>query len=49
VLAVPTGPGLGVTLDPVALARLHQRFLDEGAMAAAAGNGHGYGREFRQQ
>jgi glucarate dehydratase len=51
VLPVPTDPGLGVTIDRVALARLHQRFLDEGAMAAVTttpGAG-GYGREFRQQ
>ncbi|MDX6541996.1 MAG: glucarate dehydratase [Gaiellales bacterium] len=30
-LPVPEGPGLGVTLDPVALARCHERFRDEGA------------------
>ena len=29
-LAPPPGPGLGVTLDPAALARLHQNFLDCG-------------------
>ena len=29
-LGVPTGPGLGVTLDPSALRRCHQRFLDNG-------------------
>lgn len=29
-LAVPDGPGLGVTLDKVELARLHQNFLDAG-------------------
>ncbi len=28
---VPDGPGLGVTLDPAALARCHARFLAEGA------------------
>ena len=31
VLPVPDGPGLGVTLDPAALARCHERFLAEGA------------------
>ena len=31
VVAVPDGPGLGVTLDPGALARCHGRFLAEGA------------------
>jgi glucarate dehydratase len=30
VLAPPTGPGLGVTLDRAALAQLHQNFLDCG-------------------
>jgi glucarate dehydratase len=29
-LGVPAGPGLGVTLDPSALRRCHQRFLDDG-------------------
>ena len=29
-LAVPTGPGLGVTLDRAALARCHERYLREG-------------------
>ncbi|MCU1391680.1 MAG: chloromuconate cycloisomerase [Ilumatobacteraceae bacterium] len=51
VLPVPTEPGLGVTLDRAALARMHQRFLDEGAMAAAAdpGQAGSYGSAFRQQ
>ena len=48
VLAVPDGPGLGVTLDRVALARLNQRFRSEGQMASAAGD-HGYRQSFRQQ
>jgi glucarate dehydratase len=30
VLAVPEGPGLGVTLSPSGLRRCHQRFLDDG-------------------
>jgi glucarate dehydratase len=30
VVCVPEGPGLGVTLDPVALARCHERFRSEG-------------------
>jgi glucarate dehydratase len=29
-VTVPDGPGLGVTLDPVALRRCHERFLAEG-------------------
>ena len=29
-LAVPEGPGLGVTLDPASLARCHERYLREG-------------------
>lgn len=32
-LAVPEGPGLGVTLDRVALARLHRNYLDAGLTA----------------
>ena len=47
VLPVPDEPGLGVTIDAVALARMHQRFVDEGAMAT--GNDGGYGSQFRQQ
>ncbi|MFC9556378.1 mandelate racemase/muconate lactonizing enzyme family protein [Rhodococcus sp. NPDC056960] len=31
VVAVPEGPGLGVTIDPAALQKLHQMYLDEGA------------------
>ena len=30
VVPVPTGPGLGVTLDPKALKRCHERYLEEG-------------------
>lgn len=47
VLAVPEGAGLGVTIDPAALARMHDRFCREGAMVTAADAG--YGGEFRQQ
>ena len=46
-LAVPGGPGLGVTLDRAALARAHERYRREGEMGAAAGAA--YGRAFRQQ
>jgi glucarate dehydratase len=47
VLPVPDGPGLGVTLDRAALARLNERYRREGTMGAG---GHaGYGRGFRQQ
>ena len=51
VLAVPDGPGLGVTLDRSALARMHERFRTEGAMAATSASDHdvSYGSEFRQQ
>lgn len=44
VLPVPTGPGLGVTLDRPALARMAERHRNEGAMG-----GDGYRGEFRQQ
>ena len=30
VVAVPEGPGLGVTLSPARLKRSHERFLQEG-------------------
>jgi glucarate dehydratase len=51
VLTVPDGPGLGVTLDRSALARMHERFRAEGAMAStsAAGPDAAYGSGFRQQ
>lgn len=48
VLPVPTEPGLGVTLDRAALARGHQRYCNEGAMATGDGAGE-YRRHFRQQ
>lgn len=48
VLPVPDGPGLGVTLDRVALARLHERYRSEGAMATAD-DGRSYRQAFRQQ
>lgn len=47
-LPVPEGPGLGVTVDRTALARMHDRFLAEGQMATAAGDS-GYRQAFRQQ
>jgi glucarate dehydratase len=43
-VAVPTGPGLGVTLDRKALARCHERFLAEGEFPAAR-----TGRAFRSR
>ena len=47
-LPVPTGPGLGVELDRVALARMHERYRSEGEMATAAPDS-GYRQQFRQQ
>ncbi|MFN6118843.1 MAG: hypothetical protein ACK5CE_04270 [Actinomycetes bacterium] len=47
-LGVPDGPGLGVTIDRAALARLHERFLHEGGMAAD-GDDAAYRGGFRQQ
>jgi glucarate dehydratase len=46
-LAVPTGPGLGVELDRVALRRCHQRYLAEGAFPSGVAGG-GYGSSFRR-
>jgi glucarate dehydratase len=47
---VPQGPGLGVTLDPAALRRCHERYLAEGASPAGASApaGSAYGSSFRK-
>ncbi len=44
-VAVPEGPGLGVVLDPKALARCHQRYRDEGAFPSGE-PGRRYGGSF---
>ena len=44
---VPTGPGLGVTLDEAALARCHARYLTEGTFPS--GRTGGYGSSFRKR
>ncbi len=44
---LPTGPGLGVVLDARALARCHQRYLDEGPFPSGI-KGVGYGAHFRK-
>jgi len=46
-VAVPEGPGLGVTLDRTALARCHQRYVDEGPFPTAKAGGQ-YGGAFRK-
>jgi glucarate dehydratase len=43
VVKVPDGPGLGVTLDPVALKRCHERFLTEGSFPGAKNASYGDG------
>jgi glucarate dehydratase len=48
VLAVPSGPGLGVTLDRDALRRCHERFLGEGTFPSG-GASAGYGGSFRRR
>ncbi|MDX6565865.1 MAG: glucarate dehydratase [Gaiellales bacterium] len=48
VLAVPTGPGLGVTLDREALRRCHERYLREGPFPTG-GESSGYGAAFRRR
>jgi len=50
VVHVPQGPGLGVTLDPVALQRCHERYLTEGRFpaGAAAPPGSTYGSSVRK-
>lgn len=47
VTQVPTGPGLGVTLDRKALQRCHDRYLAEGAFPS--GRAGGYGSGFRKR
>ena len=44
VVPVPTGPGLGIEIDPVALDRCHRRYLAEGPFPGA--DGAEYGAEF---
>ena len=46
VVQLPAGPGLGVSLDPKALARCHDRYLTEGAFPD--GHNGGYGGHFRK-
>jgi glucarate dehydratase len=46
-VALPSGPGLGVTLDRTALSRCHQRYLDEGPFPD--GRKGGYGGQFRKR
>lgn len=43
VVRVPDGPGLGVTLDSVALKRCHERFLTEGSFPGAKNTAYGDG------
>jgi glucarate dehydratase len=45
---VPDGPGLGVTLDPKALKRCHQRYLDDGAFPTGGSSTH-YGADFKRR
>lgn len=47
VVKLPDGPGLGVTLDPVALKRCHERFLAEGPFPGAKNTA--YGQAFRKR
>jgi glucarate dehydratase len=48
VLPVPDGPGLGVTIDRAALARLHDRYRAEGPMPTGM-PGQSYGEGYRRQ
>lgn len=47
VTPVPSGPGLGITLDRRALARCHARYLAEGSFPS--GSTGGYGSAFRKR
>lgn len=46
-LTVPDAPGLGITLDPKALKRCHERYLEQGAFPSASPT-EGYGGAFRK-
>ena len=46
-LPVPAGSGLGVTIDPKALKRCHERYLSEGQFPAGSATEH-YGGSFRK-
>lgn len=46
-LRVPDAPGLGVTLNPKALQRCHERYLEEGPFPSASPQ-QGYGGGFRK-
>lgn len=46
-LPVPTGPGLGIVLDPRAAKRCHERYLAEGRFPAGSASEH-YGESFRK-
>ena len=48
VVAVPTGPGLGVELDRAALRRCHERYRSEGPFPAGSADA-GYGGTFRRR
>jgi glucarate dehydratase len=48
VLAVPAGPGLGVTLDRDALRRCHERYLREGPFPSGDAS-RAYGASFRRR
>lgn len=47
-VAVPDGPGLGVTLDAKAFERCHNRFLSEGSFPSGVA-GEGYGGRFQKR
>ncbi|HIN60017.1 MAG TPA: chloromuconate cycloisomerase [Gammaproteobacteria bacterium] len=46
VVPVPTGPGLGVTLDQKAMKRCHERFLEEGEFPKTDNNNRTYRTHF---
>lgn len=47
VVPVPTGPGLGVEVDPAAVDRCYRRYLEEGPFPGAPGDS--YASEFRRR
>ena len=46
VVAVPDSPGLGISLDPKALRRCHERYLEEGQFPASSGGSRSFRKQF---
>jgi hypothetical protein len=49
VVPIPDGPGLGVTVDPQALARCKERYEQDGVISQLGVPGETHYRQFLQQ